>query len=71
MEICPECGGELDEEGVCVECGFDTREEADEEEWRFGEEQPTIHFRQHLFSVLDSTILIVNEKQAKFRHNDF
>ena len=34
---CPECGGELDEEGVCVECGFDTREEADEEEWRLGE----------------------------------
>lgn len=27
------CGGELDEEGVCLDCGFDTSEgEEDEEE---------------------------------------
>ena len=42
MANCPECGGELDEEGVCIKCGFDTREEADEEEWRFGEEEQEV-----------------------------
>jgi len=32
MTFCPDCGGELDEEGVCTECGFDTKEGSEEEE---------------------------------------
>lgn len=31
MTRCSDCGGELDEEGVCTECGFDTKEDSEEE----------------------------------------
>ncbi len=34
MAECPDCGGELDEEGVCQDCGLDTteKEEVDDED---------------------------------------
>lgn len=31
MAVCPECGGELDEEEVCIDCGLDTKEGPEEE----------------------------------------
>ena len=37
MTTCPNCDAELDEDGVCPECGFDSGEE-DEEEWEGGED---------------------------------
>ena len=32
MADCPMCGGELDEQGVCQDCGFDTAGEGEIEE---------------------------------------
>ena len=32
MKYCPDCGGELDGEGVCPDCGFDTTEDLKENE---------------------------------------
>ena len=40
MADCPICEGELDEEGVCQDCGFDTtdKEESEEEDDDWGED---------------------------------
>lgn len=43
MKTCSDCDGELDSEGVCTECGLDTKEdffdseeqpEEEEEDWK-------------------------------------
>lgn len=31
MKYCPDCGGELGEEGICTECDFDTTEDLEED----------------------------------------
>lgn len=39
MRDCPKCGGELDEDGICIECGYDVREGLTGEEWGANEEE--------------------------------
>lgn len=38
MTVCPKCDGDLDEDGVCIECGFDTNKEEEKERWEFEDE---------------------------------
>jgi len=40
-KYCPQCGGELDEDCICIRCGFDTREELDDEELEEDSENET------------------------------